>query len=85
MDIQGTIWISAKDRNGLVCEIASEITKLDITITYHKAKVYNNHHRGMLSDSEIRIRYGDPLQLETLLRRLRKIPGVVQVRSENKF
>lgn len=73
--------IIAKDRNGLLHEIAKKITELDIAIVHHEARVCDNKNKGMVSKSRMEIHVKDHEQLEILIRGLMKIKGVIRVQE----
>ncbi|MDE5770516.1 MAG: hypothetical protein K2I06_02640 [Ruminococcus sp.] len=74
-----SIEVITKDRNGLVHEITGIISKLNIAILNHKARVYNNKNKGMLSDFKVVVKAESHSQIETLIYRLNKIKGVISV------
>jgi (p)ppGpp synthase/HD superfamily hydrolase len=74
-----TIKITAKDRTGLVHEIAGIIAQLHIPILHHEAKVYNNKNKGMISESAIGIQTDNKNQLDALIRKLKKMKGIISV------
>jgi (p)ppGpp synthase/HD superfamily hydrolase len=74
-----TISITAKDRNGLVHEIAGTVSQLDIAILHHEARVYNNRNKGLVSESTFTVGADSEIKIDTLINRLKKIKGVINV------
>lgn len=74
-----SIEVITKDRKGLVYEITGIISELNIAILNHKAKVYNNKNKGMVSDFKVVVKAENHRQIETLIHRLNKIKGVISV------
>ena len=71
--------VLTKDRNGLVYEITGIIADLNITILNHRAKVYNNRNKGMVSDFQVVVKADSYNKIEILVHRLNKIKGVISV------
>ncbi|MBD5159053.1 MAG: hypothetical protein HDT23_02250 [Ruminococcus sp.] len=74
-----SIEVITKDRKGLVYEITGIISELNIAILNHRAKVYNNKNKKMMSDFKVVVRAENYIQIETLIHRLNKIKGVISV------
>ncbi|MDE6036275.1 MAG: hypothetical protein K2G36_10245 [Ruminococcus sp.] len=74
-----SIEVLTKDRNGLIYEITGIIADLNITILNHRAKVYNNRNKGMISDFKVVVKADSYIKIGTLVHRLNKIKGVISV------
>ncbi|MDE5582754.1 MAG: hypothetical protein K2K89_12185 [Ruminococcus sp.] len=74
-----SIEVITKDRKGLVYEITGIISELNIAILNHKARVYNNKNKGMVSDFKVVVKAESHRHIETLIHRLNKIKGVISV------
>lgn len=77
------LYIKSKDRIGLLSEIFTVFSQLEVGITDHKAKVYtgdNGRRYSRLSASTKPIS-GD--KANTLLHRLNKVKGVIAVEACN--
>lgn len=74
--------ILSKDRIGLIYEITSTISSLNVPIMSHGARVYTDNKKKKMSLCSVCICIDDE-NIQTLFNRLRKIKGVVRVTSEN--
>lgn len=74
-----SVQVLSNDRYGLVGEISSEISSLNIEIRHHRAKVFTDDRNKQMSMFEAKVRLDSEEGLWTLLHRLNKIKGVVNV------
>ncbi|MGN0631923.1 MAG: ACT domain-containing protein [Ruminococcus sp.] len=79
MDISISLQIVSKDRIGLVSEISGIISELNIAIVNHKARVYNNRNKEIISDFKVDVQTDNDKNIDVLIRRLNKLKGVISV------
>ena len=75
------IEINSRDRNGLVRDITYQTAKLGITIKYHKAVTYKSKKNQPMSKLIMTVESDSKSQINTLIHNLKKIPGVVSLKS----
>lgn len=73
-----SIEILSKDRIGLIHDITSAISALDMQVIHYHAKVFTDNKSRKMSECNVSVSI-DEQGCRALLSRLRKIKGVVRV------